>query len=369
METMDKSEQKDLLILRHAVENTAEGFVTIDEHHKVMFFNRGAEEIFGYNRDEVVGRDLDEIMSARCSENHHEAVDRYVKTRVPRRIGHETELEATRKNGERFPALISFSVTEMDGRLYFTGIVRDLTETKRLQEQIIRAERLAALGQSVAEITHEIKNPLVLIGGFAQQLKRQVTDEKGLQKLRVITQEVERLERLLAELRDFYLPASMASEQVDIEDLQEETISMVKKECRENNVHIDLQVDKDARLVQGDRNKLKQVLLNLFKNSIDAMTQGGNLSVACKPSGDNVEIKIVDEGSGIPQEDQEKIFSPFYTTKSHGTGLGLAISKSIIDQHEGGSLNMESEEGKGTTFTISLPAYRGRSKSSERGKP
>jgi len=357
---METREQKDLLILRNAVENTVEGFVTIDEHHKVIFFNQGAEQIFGYTRDEVVGKDLDEIMSAGCSENHREAVDRYVKTKVPRRIGHETELVATRKDGETFPALISFSVTEMKGKLYFTGIVRDLTETKRLQEQIIRSERLAALGQSVAEITHEIKNPLVLIGGFAQQLTRTVSDEKGLQKLHVITQEVERLERLLAELRDFYLPSSIASEKVDIEDLQEETVSMLKKECRENNVHIDLQVDKDARLVQGDRNKLKQVLLNLFKNSIDAMEQGGNLSVACKPAGENVEIDVVDEGSGIPQADQEKVFSPFYTTKSHGTGLGLAISKRIIEEHKGGSLNMKSEEGKGTAFTIILPAYQKR---------
>jgi PAS domain S-box-containing protein len=366
MEAMEKAEQKDLLILRNAVENTVEGFVTIDEHHKVVFFNKGAEQIFGYTRDEVVGKDLDEIMSAGCSENHHEAVDRYVKTRVPRRIGHETELLATRKSGESFPALISFSVTEMNGKLYFTGIVRDLAETKRLQEQIIRSERLAALGKSVAEITHEIKNPLMLIGGFAQQLTRSISDEKGLQKIRIITQEVERLERLLAELRDFYLPASIASEKVDVKDLQEETISMVKKECRENNVKIDLKVDTGARLVEGDRNKLKQVLLNLFKNSIDAMEQGGNLSVTARPSGENVEIRIVDEGGGIPEADKEKIFSPFYTTKSHGTGLGLAISKNIVEQHEGGSLDIESEEGKGTTFTITLPAYREVSENSEK---
>jgi len=354
---METREEKDLLILKHAVENTVEGFVTIDEHHKMVFFNKAAERIFGYSRDEAVGKDLDVIMSLSCSEHHREAVARYVKTRVPRRIGHETEMVATRKSGETFPALISFSVTEVNGRLFFTGIVRDLTERKRLQEQIIRSERLAALGQSVAEITHEIKNPLMLIGGFAQQLSRSIGGEKNLKKLKIITQEVERLERLLAELRDFYLPASIASEKVDVEDLQEETLSMVRKECRENNVKIDLQVDKGARLVAGDRNKLKQVLLNLFKNSVDAMEQGGTLSVTARPSGENVRITIVDEGCGIPKADKEKIFSPFYTTKSSGTGLGLSISKRIIEQHKGGSLNVESEEGKGTTFTITLPAY------------
>jgi two-component system sensor kinase FixL len=354
---MDNGGHKDLLILKHAVENTVEGFVTIDEDHKVVFFNKAAEQIFGYSREEIEGKDLNVIMSPSCSKNHREAVARYVTTRVPSRIGHETEMVAARKNGETFPALISFSVTEVDRKLFFTGIVRDLTETKRLQKQIMRSERLAALGQSVAEITHEIKNPLMLIGGFAQQLTRTVSDEKGLRKLHIITQEVERLERLLAELREFYLPPSLASKKVDVEDLQEETLSMVRKECRENNVKIELQVDKDARFVAGDRNKLKQVLLNLFKNSIDAMEQGGTLSITARPSDENVEITIVDEGCGIPKADQEKVFSPFYTTKSHGTGLGLAISKRIIEEHEGGSLKMESEGGKGTTFTITLPSY------------
>jgi len=368
MGTRETREEKDLLILKHAVENTAEGFVTIDEHHKVVFFNKAAETIFGYGRDEVVGKDLTAILSPDCSENHREAVARYVETRIPSLIGHETEMVATRKSGETFPTLISFSVTEVNGRLFFTGIVRDLTETKRLQEQIMRSERLSALGQSVAEITHEIKNPLMVIGGFAQQLSRSISDENGLQKLRIITQEVERLERLLAELRDSYLPSSTVSEEVDVEDLQEETLSMVGKECTENNVKIELQVDKGARFVAGDRNKLKQVLLNLFKNSIDAMAQGGTLSVRARPSGDNVEITIVDEGCGIPMKDKERIFSPFYTTKSSGTGLGLWISKRIIEQHKSGSLNVESEEGKGTTFTITLPAYHGAPGSPEKDK-
>jgi len=368
MGKMENKVRDDLLILKHAVENTVEGFVTIDEQHKVIFFNKAAEDIFGYSRDEVVGKDLNAILSPDCSKNHRQAVSRYVKTRVPGRIGHETEMVATRKSGEIFPVLISFSVTEVNGRLFFTGIVRDLTETKRLQDQIMRSERLSALGQSVAEITHEIKNPLMVIGGFAQQLSRSISDEKGIKKLQIITQEVERLERLLAELRDSYLPSTTVSEKVDVEDLQEETLSMVGKECTENNVKIELRVDKGAKFVAGDRNKLKQVLLNLFKNSIDAMAQGGTLSVRARSSGDNVVITIVDEGCGIPMKDKERIFSPFYTTKSYGTGLGLSISKRIIEQHKGGSLNVESEEGKGTTFTITLPAYHGVPESSVHDK-
>ena len=150
----------ELAVLKGAVENTNEAFVTIDRNHRVVFFNKAAENIFGFSREEVTGHDLDVIMSPTCSRDHRRAVERYVQTRMPRRIAHETEILATRKNGETFPASISFSVSEVEGEIYFTGIVRDLTETKALQEHILKSERLAALGQVVAEITHEIKNSL-----------------------------------------------------------------------------------------------------------------------------------------------------------------------------------------------------------------
>lgn len=353
---MERDEHKDLMILKHAVENAVEGFVTINASHRVVFFNKAAERIFGYRKDEVLGKDLEVIMAPECSKDHRAAVTRYIEMGIPSRIGHETEILATRKDGETFPALISFSVIDLEGTLYFTGIVRDLTETKILQEQLIRSERLAALGQSVAEITHEIKNPLALIGGFAQQLRRTVTDDKGLQKLKIITHEISRLERLLAELRDFYVISSITTDKVDLENLFEETLSLLKRDCGDRKVEIRHQVDEGARFVTADPGKLKQVLLNLFKNSIDAMEQGGALTIIARRAGEKVEIVVSDQGCGIPEADRDSIFSPFFTTKNHGTGLGLAISKRIIEQHPGGSLQVESEEGKGTSFTIALPS-------------
>jgi two-component system, LuxR family, sensor kinase FixL len=266
---------------------------------------------------------------------------------------------ATRKNGETFPALISFSVTQLEDRMFFTGIVRDLTETKKLQEKLIKSDRLAALGQSVAEITHEIKNPLMLIGGFTRQLENTITDEKGLQKIGIITNEIDRLERLLAELRDFYLPSPIASEKVDIKEIQDETFSLIKKECTEKSVKVRFDIQEGARFVLGDANKLKQVFLNLYKNAVEAMEHGGTLTISAEPEADgNARITVSDDGCGIPQAEMDSIFSPFYTTKKGGTGLGLAVSRRIIDQHEGGSMQVKSEEGKGTTFTIILPLYR-----------
>jgi two-component system sensor kinase FixL len=340
-------ENQVLAILKHALENTNEAFVTIDEDHRVLFFNKAAERIFGYSQQEVIGHDLDVIMSPSCSRNHSAAVSRYVKTRIPGRIGHESEIQATRRNGNTFPASISFSVTEVKGKLFFTGIVRDITETRALREQIMRSERLAALGQLVAEITHEIKNPLMMIGGFARQLIPAIDDEKSLQKLNIITDEVKRLEILLADLREFYLPKTITTEPVNIKKLLREVRSLVKEDCKKKNIRTELDIDNKA------------VFLNLVKNSIEAMDNGGNLSIRTRLSGDQVEITVADDGSGISEQDREKIFSPFFTTKRYGTGLGLCISKRIIEEHGGSSLSVESEEGKGTTFKMSLPvAYQ-----------
>lgn len=348
-------QEKELAVLKSAVENTNEGFVTIDADHRVLFFNKAAERIFGYRREEVIGRDLDRIMAPSCSRNHRLAVRRYVETRIPSRIGHDTEITATRKNGETFPANISFSVSEVKGKLYFTGIVKDLTETRSLEAQVSRAERLAALGQLVSEITHEIKNPLMVIGGFAEQLIRRASDEKIREKLLIISKEVGRLEQLLKELREFYTPGRPAKESVDLADLVREVTLLLGDACTRQGVQVTVSADEPLR-VRGDRHKLKQVLLNVIKNAIEAMPEGGALAVYGLRSGDRVRVSVADTGTGIAPEDLSRVFFPFFTTKREGTGLGLTISKGIVEDHEGGSLELRPREGGGTVCEIELPA-------------
>lgn len=352
-------EDMELAILKASIDNTNEAFVTIDADHKVLLFNKSAEKIFGYSRDEVIGRDLGVIMAPSCSHDHRRSVERYIKTRVPKRIGHTTEMMATRKNGEIFPADISFSVSIVNDRLFFTGIVRDLTETKAIQEQIKRSERLAALGQVVAEITHEIKNPLMMIGGFAQQLVRNNPNEKERDKLQIIVKEVSRLEKLIKELREFYLPKILTHETIMVKDLLKEVHDQIQHDCEGKKIHTKIKTGMEPLVIEGDRDKLKQVLLNLVQNSIEAMENGGTLSIQSQQDGDKVEITIEDDGYGISIDDQKKIFSPFFTTKSNGTGLGLSISKNIIDDHKGSSFTMQSEQGKGTIFKIRMPLHKG----------
>jgi len=342
-------------ILEAAVENTNEAFVTIDSRHRVIFFNKAAERIFGYDRREVVGHDLDRIMAPTCSRNHREAVARYVSTKIPRRIGHDTEILATRKSGETFPASISFSVSVADGETYFTGIVRDLTEIKALQDRIIQSERLAALGQVVAEISHEIKNPLMVIGGFARQLAHETGDDKARSKLDIIVTEVARLESLLNEFRDLYGPRSLDMEEMDINALVREVYEFIRDDCSMKHIHVTFNPAPGDMWVAGDRAKLKQVLLNLIKNAMEAMETGGHLSLSTLRKQNRAEVIIADDGCGISEEHRDKVFSPFFTSKARGSGLGLSVSKGIVEQHPNSTLNFESQEGKGTAFTLSMP--------------
>jgi signal transduction histidine kinase len=264
----------------------------------------------------------------------------------------------TKRNGETFPVSISFSVTEVEGAPYFTGLVRDLTETKALQEKISQAERLAVLGQLVAEISHEIKNPLMLIGGFARQVLQATRDEKNREKLEIIANEVSRLEKLLADLREFYLPKPLEAGPVDLRALVDEIFALVGEECRRRHIALQLQEEATGLVVAGDSARLKQVLLNLVKNAMEAMEgSGGTLRVRLMRSGERAKITVVDTGSGIPEKHREDIFSPFFTTKKQGSGLGLAICKRIIEQHQGSIFFFDTSEGKGTQFEIGLPVH------------
>ncbi len=344
-----------LTILQGAIENTNEGFVTIDENHRVVIFNREAERIFGVNRDEILGKDLGDILTPQCSQGHKKAVARYLETRKPKLIGHQSEFLTARKNGQLFPLSISFSVSNIGEKTFFTGIIRDLTETKALQEQVLKSERLAALGQLVAEVSHEIKNPLVMIGGYARQLLRSAPDPKGQAKLQIIVDEVRRLEALVGELRDLYQPKALHLETIDMGVLLKDVRELIQVEARKRQIELVLDIPPGPVLVEGDRDKLKQVILNLSRNGMEAMDQGGKLTVRAQCLEDRVEVTVSDEGPGIPDPELDKIFVPFYTTKKQGTGLGLSVSKRIIEEHRGCSFSLASGRDKGAVAKITMP--------------
>ena len=187
---------------------------------------------------------------------------------------------------------------------------------------------------------------------------RSIPDEKSQSKLKVIAEEVQRLEKLILELREVYRPKSLTFEPLNLMQLLEEVYFLSREDCEKGNIQIRLLKMKRPIRIEGDPEKLKQVFLNLIRNAMEAMEKGGSLIIKPKVVKDKVEISIEDTGPGISQKDQEKLFTPFFTTKSKGTGLGLCVSKRIIEDHPGSTLRLDSVEGKGTVVKITLPLYQ-----------
>ena len=339
--------------------SVTDAVVTIDEDHKVLVCNRAAEELFGYKCTEMVGRDVTPLIPYPYQEMHRGYVDRYIETEIPRVIGRFRECLAQHKDGRSFPVEISYSVSKTGGSMCFTAIIRDISKRKEMEREIRFMERLADIGKAVAHISHEIRKPLTLIGGFASQVERcgaLKEDEKSRQKLGIITEEVRRLETLLNGLRLLTRPpASSRKRSLELNEVLRETLVLLEPMLADQKLEIAIGLGDDPLMVKGDPDQLKQVFLNMLQNALEAMNhQGGRMRVTTERFSAVARVVIEDNGPGISAELQEKIFDPFFTTKSEGSGLGLAISHNIIQDH-GGSISLRSSVPGGTTFTIELP--------------
>ncbi len=337
------------------LDTATDAIITINEDHIIVGYNRGAEQMFGFTREDALGQDLSIIIPPPYKETHKDFVRRYLATRRPRLIGKHVQLTAQRRDGSEFPMSISFSVAEIRDNLYFTGIIRDITEYKEMENRLLRAERLAAVGNTVSHIAHEIKNPLAIIGGFARQLQKTPhLEDKDRRKLSIIVEEVDRLEAMLAEMRDFVKRPSARKAPGDIEALLDEVADLFEDSFRQQ--HITLKRVKAPGLppVSFDHQQLHQVLVNLFKNALEAMPRGGELTLQTRLKGPNLEVSVSDTGQGMTPEVKAKLFQPYFTTKEKGTGLGLAICQNIMEEH-GGCLIADSVPGQGSTFTIQIP--------------
>lgn len=243
---------------------------------------------------------------------------------------------------------------------YITGWLVDREQGGR--RQAIEHERLASFGQMTASLVHEIKNPLVSIGGFARLLGRsRDMDPDDRDALRIIVREVDRLEALLGEAIDLARPGVQCVERVNLNRILERCIDLCGEQDQYERIELRRSLPEHLPPVQGDSGKLQQVFLNLILNAVAAMPEGGTLHLRGGVHGDTVHIEITDTGEGIPPDRLEKIFVPFFTTKPKGSGLGLPICKRIVMDHEG-RMAVRSEVGAGTTFRVELPKYPGDAK-------
>jgi two-component system, NtrC family, sensor histidine kinase HydH len=223
------------------------------------------------------------------------------------------------------------------------------------QERLLRSERFAAVGEAAAYVSHEIKNPLMVIGGMASQVERRLAeDPAGQEKLRIIQTEVKRLESFLGELRDFLRPAQPSKQAIDLNQVIREVKALMEEAIREKGIRLEDRLNPDLPPVEADPNQLKQVLLNLVKNALEATEDQGSILVSSGTDDGQVWFSVQDTGKGMSEDVQEKIFHPFYTTKEKGTGLGLAVINKIVTDHHG-AITVSSSAGSGSTFTVRLP--------------
>jgi len=229
-------------------------------------------------------------------------------------------------------------------------------KTKELlesQERLMHSERFAAVGEAAAYVSHEIKNPLMVIGGLAQQVERRLEDPGTREKLKIIQNEVKRLEAFLGDLRDFTRPVLPVKQKIDLNQVIREVEEMMSEVARERGVTLGEKLD-SVPFLEADPNQLKQVLVNLVKNALEATEEKGRILLATGFQDGQAWFSVQDTGKGMPQEVMDNIFHPFYTTKEKGTGLGLAVIHKIITDHHG-TIKVDSAPGRGTTFLVKLP--------------
>jgi signal transduction histidine kinase len=252
---------------------------------------------------------------------------------------------------------------EREQRLSLESTTRRLSEVYReLQdsfEQVKRAERLSAVGQLSAGLAHEIRNPLASLAGAAGLIRRGTTSEqRRAECVEIIQKECDRLNRLLTEFLDFARPRNPHHQTIDLRSVLAPLVDLAAHAAPGKGVNIRLEFARDVPAVECDPEQIKQAVLNLLLNAVQASPDPGEVVVAVRPQNGRIIMQVSDEGLGVDEAHMDKIFDPFFTTREHGTGLGLSVVHQIVEQH-GGLISAERRLPRGTTFTITLPRCQG----------
>jgi PAS domain S-box-containing protein len=349
--------ERGLYFQKLLIHTCMDGIMAHDVAGNILIFNETAAKILGYEPEEVLGsmniRDFYPPGAAR-------EIDEKIHHPAHGGVGilENFETLARHKDGTLVPIWLSARVLyEHNREIGVIGHFKDLRDRKRMEEELLRGERLAVLGKMAAHISHEIKNPLMLIGGFARQILKDMAQEppKNLAKLQIIVDEVRRLEDFLVEVGSYAKFSEPQKQLGNLNALVQETCGRLEPSLQENHLALVLELDPHLPEIPFDPGHLRQVILNIAKNGIEAMGPGGTLTMATGRQAGRVFLRIQDTGPGIPPEIRAKIFQPFFSSKSKGSGLGLAISQKIIEAHQG-EIVIESEPQKGTWVTIWLPA-------------
>ncbi|MEO8512369.1 MAG: ATP-binding protein [Ignavibacteria bacterium] len=338
--------------------NSIDAIVGLDNNYRVFLWNFGAEKLFGYKKEEVMGRDFDFLIPDYLQKKG----ERKFLIDEVNRNGFLANYESERitKNGEIINVSISrFTIHDEkdEHAIGSVGILRDITNVKKLQKELREKENLALIGEVVSSIAHSLSNPLNIISGNADfLLMSKNSDDTEQEELRTIVDEATRITKSLRGLLNFSRPITVEKTRTDINQLIEEIVNNTKYSIGNKDVEVKKSLDKELPNVFVDKAQIEEVISNLVINAIQAFTEEGEVAVKTRTNSASIYIDVIDNGPGIPKENLEKIFRPFFSSKGFGkgTGLGLSIVKRIIDEHRG-TIKVRSQVGKGTTFTISLP--------------
>ncbi|WNS73495.1 ATP-binding protein [Bacillus sp. DTU_2020_1000418_1_SI_GHA_SEK_038] len=309
-------------------------------------------EISKYDRNELIGRSHSLLNSG----HHSKEFFRQLWTTIRQGKVWKGEIRNAAKDGTLYwvdTTIIPF--LDEEGKPYqYLAIRNDITETKRTKEILHRQDKLAAVGQLAAGVAHEIRNPLTSMKGYTEFLQMEETNKERLEYFDIILDEIERVNHIVEDFMLLARPKSVELKEKNLIPILRNVLSLFEFEIRDKQIHLQFECSDDSILIECDEYRLKQVFINFVKNAIEAMPNGGRLILNTFINNEYVNISITDSGTGITPEQLKKIGEPFFTTKEKGNGLGLMVSFQIIENH-GGRVNIESEQNKGTTFTIELP--------------
>jgi two-component system, NtrC family, sensor histidine kinase HydH len=327
-----------------------EGVITLDHQGAVTIFNPRAAEILGEEAVHVEGRRVVDIGGDAGAR---------IETMFARPDG-TAELTTSGPGGMTRILAVSLSTAHnttgtVESR---TAVIRDLTEARRLEREAQRKEKLVAMGELASGVAHEIRNPLNAMAMIAQRFSREFTPRKGVKEFRTLTQvlhqEARRVNTIIQQFLAFARPPKLKRRRVDVREFVDHVASLFASQASEKGITFRVSSPGDG-LADLDHEQLSQALLNLLQNALDATPSGGTIALTTNVVEGRVRMTVADTGTGIPSALIEKIFNLYYTTKSDGNGLGLSITQQIISQH-GGTIDVASTVGKGTVFTVDIPA-------------
>ncbi|WP_049756616.1 PAS domain S-box protein [Chloroherpeton thalassium] len=348
--------------------------ISIDYNMQIVMFNKAGETIFGYTSAEIIGQSFD-ILLPEDSQHVHisEIIEFSQSSQTILKISDEKGLFGLRKHASSFPAEASISKLMVGGKPLMVILLNDITERKKMQEQILRAQRMESIGLLASGIAHDMNNILTPIMMSMELLKEIVDDEEGFERIQTINKSTRRAKNLIQQLLAFARGKSEQQIPVNLRRLILELTNFMK-ETFPRSIQLSVNIPKNLPFILGDPTQIHQVLMNLCVNAHDAMPDGGQLSISSEKislseaetklhidakAGNYIKVIVKDTGTGIPNEHLHKIFEPFFTTKQQGkgSGLGLAMTYTIVHNH-GGFITVDSEERKGTAFEIYFPLLK-----------